>query len=60
VRYWARQALERVRGAPVPIDLEQDGADIQAAVARWLYPGTTAPPRAPATRPRAPAEPEED
>lgn len=36
VRYYARHALEKVRGAPVPVDLEQGATDIRAAVSRWL------------------------
>jgi predicted CXXCH cytochrome family protein len=37
VRYYARRALEEVRGgAPVPVDLEQDAVTIRAAVSRWL------------------------
>lgn len=35
VRYWARRALEKVRGEPVDIDLEQDAATIRAAISRW-------------------------
>jgi predicted CXXCH cytochrome family protein len=38
VRYYARRALEKVRGAPVPVDLEQGAADIRSAVAHWLDP----------------------
>jgi predicted CXXCH cytochrome family protein len=41
VRYYARRALEQARGAPVPVDLEQDADAIRAGVSRWL--GTTVP-----------------
>jgi predicted CXXCH cytochrome family protein len=47
VRYYARRALEQVRGAPVPIDLEQSASDIRMAVARWLDPNGPLPPRLP-------------
>jgi len=43
VRYYAKAALEQVRGAPVPIDVSQDAADVRAAVAHWLNPGAPAP-----------------
>jgi len=52
VRYYARRALEKVRGAPVPVDLEQDAADIRVAVARWLDPTAT-----PLAAPRPPPNP---
>jgi HEAT repeat protein len=36
VRYFARRALEQASGRPVPIDVEQDPAAIDRAVAEWL------------------------
>jgi predicted CXXCH cytochrome family protein len=42
VRYFARRALEQASGRPVPIDVEQDPAAIQAAAKAWMAaaPGT--------------------
>src|SRR5205814_5084003 len=60
VRYHARRALEKVTGAPVPINLEQDAADIQAAVAHWLHPDAPPPPRLASPRAPAATEPDED
>jgi hypothetical protein len=36
VRYFARRALEQASGRPVPIDVEQDPATIDAAEKRWF------------------------
>jgi len=45
VRLYARRALEKVSGGPVPIDVEQDGDDVRAAVSRWLGSSAPLPPR---------------
>jgi predicted CXXCH cytochrome family protein len=48
VRYFARRALERASGRPVPIDVEENAADIAAAVKTWQTASTaqsTASPR---------------
>lgn len=42
LRYWAKAALEKVRG-PVPVDVSQDAADVRVAVSRWLNPGAPVP-----------------
>jgi predicted CXXCH cytochrome family protein len=47
VRYYARHALEQVRGAPVPVDVSEDAEDVRIAVSRWLTPGAPVPPRMP-------------
>jgi predicted CXXCH cytochrome family protein len=60
VRYYARRALERLRGAPIPVDLEQDAADIRVAVARWLDPHAPIPPRGPEPHATMPSESDED
>jgi predicted CXXCH cytochrome family protein len=52
VRYYARHALERTLGRPVPIDVQQDRARIQAALAGLLGDVVVTAPAAPA--PRAP------
>jgi hypothetical protein len=44
VRYYARAALEKVSGAPVPVDVSQDAADVRVAVTRWLDPKAPVPP----------------
>jgi predicted CXXCH cytochrome family protein len=36
VRYYARHALERLTGAPVPVDVDRPAAEVAAAVTRWL------------------------
>jgi predicted CXXCH cytochrome family protein len=36
VRYYAKQALERITGAPCPVDLNQGDAAIQAQSEAWL------------------------
>jgi hypothetical protein len=36
VRYFAKQALEQASGRPVPIDVEQDPATIDASEKRWF------------------------
>jgi predicted CXXCH cytochrome family protein len=62
VRYHARHALETILGSAVPVDLEQDAADIRIAVARWLDPAAPAPPLSPrpAKRSAVPVEEDED
>jgi predicted CXXCH cytochrome family protein len=60
VRYYARRALEQVRGAPVPVDLEQDADDIRIAVARWLDPQAPPPPRRPGPRRSSAVDSDED
>jgi predicted CXXCH cytochrome family protein len=59
VRYYARAALEKVRGAAVPVDVSDDAADVRAAVSRWLHPGDPAPPVVRAKR-TAPVVDDED
>ncbi len=36
VRYYARQALEKIAGRPCDVNLDQDDSDIRAEAARWL------------------------
>jgi predicted CXXCH cytochrome family protein len=38
VRYYAKHAIEKLTGAPVPIDVGQPAADIAAALQRWMTP----------------------
>jgi predicted CXXCH cytochrome family protein len=59
VRNYARRGLEAVRGAAVPINLDQDAEDIRVEVARWLNPGAPPPVRRPSSKP-AVAGPDED
>jgi len=42
VRYFARRALERASGRPVPIDVEEDVHRIQAALKKWQDAGAPA------------------
>ena len=60
VRYYAAAALEKVRGAPVPVDVSQDAADVRVAVSRWLTPGAPPPPQAVRSKHAAPAADDED
>jgi predicted CXXCH cytochrome family protein len=61
VRLYARRALERLEGRPVPIDVEQDADDVRAAVAHWLDPSAPAPARhAAGKRVARQVEPDED
>jgi hypothetical protein len=36
VRYFARQAAEKIAGRPCDVDLDQDDAKIEADTTRWL------------------------
>jgi predicted CXXCH cytochrome family protein len=57
LRYYARSALEKIRGGAIPVDLEQDADAIRLAASRWLG----APIAAPTGRaPRATAIDDED
>jgi predicted CXXCH cytochrome family protein len=60
VRYYARAALEKVRGAPIPIDVSDDAADVRAAVSRWLHPGDPVAPVVRAKRTGGAAPDDED
>jgi hypothetical protein len=60
VRYYARAALEQVKGGPVPIDVSEDAADVRVAVSRWLNPGAPVPAAVKAPRPKARALDDED
>jgi predicted CXXCH cytochrome family protein len=42
VRYFALRALERITGAPVPIDVGAPAAEVRAAAQRWLAARATA------------------
>jgi predicted CXXCH cytochrome family protein len=59
VRYYARAALEKVMGAPPPVNLEQDGESIRVAVSNWLHPGAPVAPAAPARTITAPVDDED-
>ncbi len=39
VRYWAREALQRLTGRPLPIDLDGDAATIQRDYLKWAAAG---------------------
>jgi hypothetical protein len=45
VRYFARHAIERTSGAPLPVDMNQAGADLLKSAQSYL---SANPPRSPA------------
>jgi predicted CXXCH cytochrome family protein len=43
VRYFGKAALERLTGAPLPLDMNASGSETRAAAERWLKARTNAP-----------------
>jgi predicted CXXCH cytochrome family protein len=60
VRYYARRALERTLGRPVPIDVQQDDERVRAAITKVLGEVVAgAPVHTPPARGRDPGDPED-